>query len=69
GWITCTKQYFSELRIILALDQQIFIDLVSQILSLKSQQKDSSALENQVDDLVYKLYDLTEEEIQFVENQ
>ena len=33
-----------------------------------SNSENNSDLENQIDDLVYKLYDLTEEEIAIIEN-
>lgn len=44
--------------------------IVSQILTLKKQKKDADVkhLESQIDQLVYKLYDLTPEEIKIVEN-
>ncbi len=44
--------------------------LVDQILTLKKQNKDADTknLEHQIDKLVYKLYDLTPEEIEIVEN-
>ena len=50
--------------------QQIFVDLVDQILTLKKQNKDADTknLESQIDQLVYKLYDLTPEEKIIVEN-
>lgn len=50
--------------------QQIFIGLVDQIISIKKQNKgaDTKNLESQIDQLVYKLYDLTPEEIEIVEN-
>lgn len=41
---------------------------VDQILQLKSLEIDSATLEADIDQLVYKLYDLTEEEIAIVEN-
>ena len=49
--------------------QQPIIDSVSQILSLKKQspQADISALEQQIDLLVYDLYGLTEDEIKIIE--
>lgn len=47
--------------------QKIFIGLVDQILIQKSQNQDTSFLEQQIDNLVYKLYDLTEEEIAIIE--
>ncbi len=45
-------------------------NLVDQILTLKKQNKDADTknLEAQIDQLVYKLYDLTPEEIEIVEN-
>ena len=44
--------------------------LVDQILSLKkaNPQADTSELENEIDELVYKLYELTPEEIEVVKN-
>ena len=44
------------------------INLVDKILESKSQGKDTSALESQVDDLVYELYDLSKIEKAFVES-
>jgi len=51
-------------------EQQPFITLVDQILSAKKQnpQADTSELECQIDQMVYKLYGLTEEEIKIIEN-
>jgi adenine-specific DNA-methyltransferase len=51
-------------------EQKIFIDLVDQILTLKKRNKDADTknLESQIDQLVYKLYCLTPEEIEIVEN-
>jgi DNA-directed RNA polymerase specialized sigma54-like protein len=45
--------------------------LVNQILDQKSANPnaDTSALENQIDQLVYQLYGLTEEEIKIIENK
>jgi len=50
-------------------DQQPLITLTDQILSLKKSnpQADTSALEAEIDRMVYKLYDLTEAEIAIVE--
>ena len=44
--------------------------IVDQILTLKKQNKDADTknLESQIDQLVYKLYDLNPEEIEIVEN-
>lgn len=45
-------------------------DIVKKILKIKSKNKDTdtSNLENQIDRLVYQLYDLTEEEIKIIES-
>jgi len=52
-------------------DQKLFIALVDQILSAKAAnpQADTSDLEKQIDEMVYKLYELTEEEIAIIENK
>jgi len=72
GYITCTKQYFENLpiKIIDAKEQEPFILLVKQVLSLKESNSkiDTSALENTIDQMVYKIYDLKDEEIQIVES-
>jgi len=49
--------------------QQPLIDLVNQILIIKTQnlEADTTSLETEIDQLVYKLYDLTEEEIKIIE--
>ncbi len=49
--------------------QQPFVALVDQILELKKAGKDTQALENEIDALVYRLYDLTDEEIRIVEGK
>lgn len=50
--------------------QRVFVDLVDQILTLKKQNKDAATknLESQIDQMVYKLYGLTDEEIKIVES-
>ena len=52
-----------------ASQQQSFIRLVDQILDVKQTDPDSdvSALENEIDNLVYELYNLTPEEVRIVE--
>ncbi|MBQ3691526.1 MAG: N-6 DNA methylase, partial [Bacteroidales bacterium] len=54
-----------------AAQQQPIIDLVDRILSAKkaNPQADTSALESEIDRLVYQLYGLTEEEIKVVEQK
>ncbi|MGN6439227.1 MAG: DUF7149 domain-containing protein [Agriterribacter sp.] len=52
-------------------DSEVLItSIVTQILAVKSEnsQTDTTDLENQIDQLVYQLYGLTEEEIEIVEN-
>jgi len=51
--------------------QQPFITLVDQILAAKQKEPDAdtSALERQIDQMVYKLYDLAPEEIEIVEGE
>jgi len=60
--------YDKEVRGSICLDNSI-VKLVDQILSIKKQNpdEDTSHLEKQIDQLVYKLYDLTEEEIKIIE--
>ena len=47
--------------------QKPFIKLVDKILIAKKRNENTSALETQIDQLVYQLYDLTEEEIKIIE--
>ncbi len=49
-------------------EQQIFVDLVDNIITAKSKCEETNQFENQIDQLVYKLYNLTEEEIRIIEN-
>jgi hypothetical protein len=52
-------------------EQKPFITIVDQILTLKQKDPDTdtSALEHQIDQMVYKLYDLTPDEIEIVEGK
>jgi hypothetical protein len=47
--------------------QSVFIKNVDKILSLKSEGKDTTALEQQIDNLVYKLYELTYQEVKIID--
>ncbi len=71
GYITCTKQYFENLpiKLISLPAQKKFIKLVDKILIAKKSdpKADTTTLENAIDQLVYQLYGLTEEEIKIVE--
>ena len=49
-------------------EQHVFISLVDEILSLRSSKKASIALENEINSLVYNLYELTDEEINYIES-
>lgn len=55
------------IKILSEKEQNPFISLVDKIISLKQQGKDSSELENQIDELVYKLYNITPEEKKIIE--
>ena len=48
-------------------EQQPFIALVDKILTAKQQGQDTTALESQINQMVYKLYDLTDNEIKIIE--
>jgi adenine-specific DNA-methyltransferase len=48
-------------------NQELFITIVEQILTAKAQGKDTTALEEEIDLLVYKLYDLTYEEVKVID--
>ena len=48
-------------------DQRPFIDLVDEILSAKQEGIVSLSLEKQLDELFYKLYDITPEEQNIIE--
>jgi type II restriction/modification system DNA methylase subunit YeeA len=65
------KVIFNEIPIKTPTDEQEvpFIQKVDEILKLKKQnlEADTSKLESEIDTLVYKLYDLTEEEIGIIE--
>ncbi|ASB50047.1 class I SAM-dependent DNA methyltransferase [Alkalitalea saponilacus] len=64
-------KYFSQIPIAMGNDivRKNISDLVNSILSLKKQNPsaDTAALESQIDQLVYQLYELTEEEIKIIE--
>lgn len=64
-------KYFSQIPIAIGKDsvRMKIAHLVNQILSIKKHTPEAvtSVLENQIDQLVYQLYDLTEEEIKIIE--
>lgn len=71
GYYSMSSTFVEKLPIIQlsASNQQPFIDKVDQILSLKKDnpEVDTTALEREIDTLVYQLYNLTDEEIAIVE--
>lgn len=44
------------------------VKLAERIIELKKGESETTALENEINQLVYQLYDLTEEEIDIIEN-
>ena len=48
--------------------QNLIGEKVDKIISLKSKGKETNTLEQEIDKLVYQLYDLTDEEIAIIEN-
>jgi adenine-specific DNA-methyltransferase len=50
-------------------EQQPFVLLVDEILARKKRGEETAELENEIDTLVYRLYDLTTEEIAVVEGR
>lgn len=69
GYLEYKVQYIQKIPIkhISEVDQEQFIDIVEKILKDRIEKKDTTDLENQIDQLVYQLYNLTEEEIKIVE--
>lgn len=70
--VNISKEYLSQLPIkkTSKTNQDKIVKLVDQILSLKKSnpESDTTALEAEIDRLVYELYGLTEEEVKVVEN-
>jgi len=64
------KKFKLELLPIAECDvHQAFITLADQIITLKKQNQDTSKLEAQIDQMVYELYGLSEEEVALVEGR
>ncbi len=70
GYLEYKVQYIEKIPIknISEKEQKPFIELVEKILEGRKNDKDTTDLENQIDQLVYQLYGLTEEEIKIIEN-
>lgn len=48
-------------------DQQPYITRIDKIISMKSKGIDTTALENEIDVMVYKLYELSYEEVKIID--
>jgi hypothetical protein len=71
GAFTLKKATIEEFPIqeISSKEQLPFINLVETIIAQKQKGEDSTANERKIDEMVYRLYDLTEEEIGIVEGK
>ena len=71
GYLRAFSDYMKQIPIpkIEEKDQQPFVALVDRILELKKEGKDTQSLENEIDALVYRLYELTDEEIKIIEEK
>jgi hypothetical protein len=69
GYLEYKVQYIEKIPIknISEEEQRPFIDLVENVLAGRVNDNDTSDLENRIDQLVYQLYDLTQEEINIIE--
>ena len=71
GYYTYTKEYLSPFplpRILNQEDTKPYEELVDKIIENKNSNIDTNELEREVDALVYKLYELKDEDIEFIEN-
>lgn len=70
GYLEYKVQYIEKIPIknISEKQQKPFIELVERILAGRKTNYQTTDLENQIDQLVYQLYDLTEEEIEIIES-
>ncbi len=59
----------SEIPIKNTTNQIRFIDLHDKIVQLKSEKKSTVALEKEIDVLVYKLYELTYDEVKIIDKE
>lgn len=68
GFFTIGKEQLSNLPIRKDKNQDKYIQIVERIMELKKLGKDTQELENQIDEMAYDLYELTEEEKELVRN-
>lgn len=69
GYLEYKVQYIEKIPIknISEQDKRPFIDLVENVLKGRQNGIDTTKIEKQIDQLVYQLYELTDEEIKIVE--
>lgn len=69
GYLEYKVQYIEKIPIVNISEdkQKPFIDLVERIFESRKRDNDTTNLENQIDQLVYQLYHLTDEEIKIIE--
>lgn len=67
GAFTLKHATIQQLPIRVAKNQKIFSDLVDKVLSLKSEGKNTTSLEQEIDNIVYKLYELTYDEVKVID--
>ncbi|OFY95547.1 MAG: hypothetical protein A3K10_00935 [Bacteroidetes bacterium RIFCSPLOWO2_12_FULL_31_6] len=67
--VNLSKEYLVQIPIANLNDKQQdkIVQIVDKVLEMKKSNKDSSSLEKQINEMIYKLYDLTEEEIKIVQ--
>ena len=72
GFIEVKPQYFEQIPIPELTDKKSkkpFIDMVDKILSAKLKEKNTQALEDELDMMVFKLYELTQAEVKIIEEK
>lgn len=62
------KEPLLNIPILKPSDTSEFESFVSEILNLKTENKSTTHLEKKIDELIYQLYDLTEDEVSIIEN-
>jgi adenine-specific DNA-methyltransferase len=69
GYFSMSKSYVETIPIVYPQNTNPFVHLVKEIIDLKKKDStaDTSDLESQINQMVYELYGLTEEEIAIVE--
>jgi adenine-specific DNA-methyltransferase len=67
GAFTLKHATIQQLPIRLAENQNLFLEKVDKILSLKYEGKDTTAIEQEIDNIIYKLYELTYEEVKVID--